>query len=343
MKLALVGGCGSSGTTLLVHLLSRHPAVASGPEMNFFNHKEVLSLEELAMHQSALFRRRRLAHGYKDVPTFLEAGKSVGIDQEGLNEWVNRSNSIRELYKRFADHLCGPHGASIFVEKTPSNVYNFAAFTKLFPDLPLIHQIRDGRDVVVSLMARGKTLFEAGSRWLYDTVAGLGARGAPRYLETRYEELVSDPATTLERAFRHLKLPFEAAIPQAQPFPDEGSYIENWRQRASGRAWQQTPSDPISTTSVARYRKILTPQQLSTLYRIRLTKRATTRLGAPVRSFRQLLDFLGYKDSDIESWTNKRPRRTTEYIWELRDYRRRARRSWHHMRRLPPRLTAVGR
>ena len=37
MNLAIVGGSGSSGTTLLARLLSRHPCVVSGPEMKFFN------------------------------------------------------------------------------------------------------------------------------------------------------------------------------------------------------------------------------------------------------------------------------------------------------------------
>ena len=40
-KIAIAGGCGSSGTTLLAHLLSKHPDIGSGPEFNFFNHFEI--------------------------------------------------------------------------------------------------------------------------------------------------------------------------------------------------------------------------------------------------------------------------------------------------------------
>ena len=341
MKLVIVGGCGSSGTTLLVHLLSRHRALASGPEMNFFNHKEVLSLEDLATHQSALFQRRRLSNGYKDEYRFLKSEKASLIDPELFYRWINNSNTLRELYGTFAEHMCKPHRAEVFVEKTPSNVYNFAALSKLFPNLPLIHQIRDGRDVVASLIGRGKTLFEAGSRWLYDTIAGLSAREAPSYLETRYEQLVKDPAGTLNIIFRHLNLSTEPDILRGPPDSSTGIYVEQWREMASGRSWQQTPNEPISTKSVGRYRQELTPDQLSTLYRIQLTKRAAERLNSPVRSFRQLLDFLEYKDFEMESWTLKRPLRITEWAYEMRDYHRRARRSWHHMRRLPPRLTTI--
>jgi len=343
MKLVIVGGCGSSGTTLLAHLLSRHPMLVSGPEMNFFNHKEVLSLEELATYQDALFGRRRLANGYKQVATFLKAGKAFGIDKECLTGWVEGSNSIRELYEKFADHFCIPQCASFFLEKTPTNVYNFSAFSKIFPEIPLIHQVRDGRDVVASLLARGKSLFEAGSRWLYDTIAGLGARGAPAYLETRYEELVSDPETTLGRIFRHLGLPPKTDLLHAQLLSSEGVYAEDWRQRVSGRAWQQTPEDPISTKSVGRYQEILTPTQLSTLYRIRLTAQVLQRLGAPANSFGSLLDFLGYRDAEANTQTYSRLCHVREWVWQARDYYCRARHSWHHVRRLPPLLTKISR
>jgi hypothetical protein len=343
MKLAIVGGCGSSGTTLLAHLLSRHSQVVSGPEMNFFNHKEVLNLADLLEYKSALFRRRRLVNGYKDMTAFLNEGKALGVDEERFNEWLISSHNIRDVYESFADHMCADTRSKLFVEKTPTNVYNFAALAKLFPDLPLIHQIRDGRDVVASLMGRGKTLFEAGSRWLYDTMAGLGARGAPGYLEMRYESLVADPEYTLKCAFHHIKMPYETDILKANSQTGPGTYVEHWRKKASRKAWLQTPEETISTRSVGRYKQVLTPEQLSTVYRIHLTKQTAARLNAPVRSFIELLCFLGYQDCNTETWAGSRPRRTTEWAYELLDYRRRARRSRRYSRKLPPRFTIIAR
>ena len=46
-RLGLMGGCGSSGTTLLVHLLSRHAEIGSGPEFNCINHPELYELRSL--------------------------------------------------------------------------------------------------------------------------------------------------------------------------------------------------------------------------------------------------------------------------------------------------------
>ena len=98
MNLALIGGCGSSGTTLLIHLLSRHPEIVSGPEMKFFNHPEALDLADLKAHQQSLFDRRRLPDGYHVVPTFLRAGEPFGIDRERVftgNEIATKADKSR--------------------------------------------------------------------------------------------------------------------------------------------------------------------------------------------------------------------------------------------------------
>ena len=183
-------------------MLGRHPLIVAAPEFDVFNHAETLSLDGLRSDLDALFERRRLSRGFKLVASFLSPGKAVGIDHATLRAWLREASSIGDFYARIAAHMCAPRSARYFVEKTPTNVYNFRALSREIPELPLIHQIRDGRDVAASLVKRGKTLFYAGSRWLYDTTAGLGARGGPRYLETRYEDLVSDPRTAAESSAR---------------------------------------------------------------------------------------------------------------------------------------------
>ena len=183
--LALVGGCGSSGTTLLIHLLSRHPQVASAPELNFFNHPESLDVATFAASLDALLARRCLTPGYKQVATFLGPRRDLGIDRELLASWAARARDATELHALLAEHVCARVGATHFVEKTPTNVYAFAMLARENPRARLVHLTRDGRDVAASLLRRGKSLYASGSRWLYDTLAGLRARGHPSYLEIR--------------------------------------------------------------------------------------------------------------------------------------------------------------
>jgi hypothetical protein len=291
--LALVGGCGSSGTTLLIHLLSRHPRVASVPELNFFNHPETLDLARFEASLDALLARRVLTPGYKQVAGFLGPRRQLDLDRARLAAWAARAHDVADLHRALARHVCQRVGATHFVEKTPTNVYAFAALVHRNPEARLIHLIRDGRDVAASLLGRGKSLYAAGSRWLYDTLAGLRARGRPSYLEIRYEDLVEDPAATLARVFAHIGLP--PAAPDSPAADTPGTYREAWRRKPSARAWNLTPDDPVSPASVGRFRRDLAPAQLALLGRIRLTRHAARALEVPRTGFADLTLQLGYE------------------------------------------------
>jgi len=341
-RLALAGGCGSSGTTLLAHLLGRHPQIVSAPEFDVFNHPEALSLDALRASIDALFSRRRLSHGYKLVVGFLTPGEAVGIDRSLIKSWLFEARSLPEFYAKVTEHMCAPRGASCFVEKTPTNVYNFDAFSRQMPELSLIHQLRDGRDVAGSLVRRGKTLFYAGSRWLYDTVSGLRARGRPSYLETRYEQLVADPAGTLGVILAHLGLRYDACVLEPSRESSASTYEEEWREKRSARRWESTPGDPISAASVGTFRRDLDGEQLSTLYRIQLTERAAEELRSPVRTFAELLEYLGYDRMAAEVAPVSPGLRVRELRAELADHAYRAGRSLRYTHKLPEIVTRVG-
>jgi hypothetical protein len=343
VKLAIIGGCGSSGTTLLAHLLSKHSSIVSAPEMKFFNHPEALSLAELSQHQQGLFNRQRLPHGYHVVPTFLRAGREFGIDRDLFAGWIESSHELQDVYDALTRHMCEAHGASVFVEKTPSNVYNFAALAAQFPDLPLIHQIRDGRDVVASFLNRDKSLFHAASQWLYDTSCAMRVRGSAGYLETRYEDLAHEPAKALTNILAHIGLELEPEILRSEAEKTEGTYQEQWLDRKTPRAWKQLPSQPVSTRSVGRYRERLTETQLSTVYRVRLTDRTRDEIEAPVSIFGELLDLLGYGSSEDRPASASAPPRLAERSQELRDFAFRAGRTLRYDRRLPRRFTTIAR
>jgi hypothetical protein len=342
-RLALAGGCGSSGTTLLAHLLGRHPAVVAAPEFDLFNHPEALSLAALRESAGALFERRRLSDGYKLVVGFVTPAKAVGIERATLERWLADAATLEEFYASVAGHMCAARGAACFVEKTPTNVYNFEALAKRMPELPLIHQIRDGRDVAASLVRRGKTLFYAGSRWLYDTLRGLRARGSPSYIETRYEALVLDPEATLRTILAHLRLEYDPCVLDPDRGSSASSYDEAWRDKRSAKRWQSTPGDPISRSSIGKFRDDLTPDQLSTLYRIRLTAKAADELAAPVRSVAELLEYLDYDTGAAEIEAAGPALRLRELRGEIADHAYRVGRSLRYTKRLPAIVTTVGR
>lgn len=338
-RLALAGGSGSSGTTLLANLLGRHSEIVAAPELDVFNHEEVLSLETLREGCRDLLDQRRLSSGFKLVERFFGPRESLGVTRSIFERWVRQARSVDDFYSSLAAHMCSPRGASVFVEKTPTNVYTFRAFARVHPATPLIHQIRDGRDVAASLMRRGMTLFSAGSRWLYDTSAGLAARGGPAYLETRYEALASEPETVLRSVLAHLGLDYEPTMLEGSP----SSYEEDWRSKKSAKQWRSLPSDPVSASSIGTFRAALSSGDLAMLCRIRLTRRAAEDLGAVAISFGELLEHLEYgRDAGASGTSIGFAVRSRGWRDAGRDHAMRARRSLRYARRWPVILTTLG-
>lgn len=343
LKLGIVGGCGSSGTTLFAHLISRHPDVVSGPEFNCFNHYEIFDYSLLRNKYRSMFSGHCGPNGYIDVHVFMTYRKYYGIDIAHLKRWVEKSTNTYSFFTYICEHMTNRFRASYFVEKSPSNVYSFKDLSSALPEVPLIHIIRDGRDVVSSLMKRNFSLFSAGSAWLYDTLSGIRARGAKNYLEIRYEDLVSDPVGTLRTVFDHLQLLYDSNIVDKDDENLPGIYVENWLDRKEPRAWKQTPSDPISTASIGRYKDDLDERDLSTLYRIRLTRLAASKLQVDTCSFAELLQLLGYSPDRSQNKEKTEYRRNIKELrYELDDYYRRVGRFTHNRYyRLPHRYTYI--
>jgi hypothetical protein len=114
-------------------------------------------------------------------------------------------------------------GVDRWIDSTPTNIPHLLRIKKDFPDARIIHIIRDGRDVALSLDKRGwsrplpwdrdKGLLAAGLYWEWIVRKGrkLSSALQPYYLEVRYEDLVDKPAETLPRlaVFLHHDLDYE--------------------------------------------------------------------------------------------------------------------------------------
>jgi hypothetical protein len=211
-----------------------------------------------------------------------------------LQRWIEESRNAAEFFAQICAHMRGRFGKARFAEKTPTNVYAFAAIARSVPSVPLIHVVRDGRDVVASLLRRGYSVFRAASRWLFDTAAGLQARAHASYREVRYEELVTAPERVLRCLFTGLGLEFEPEIL-------ESTSAARARLTGSIGTWGQQPVDPISSKSVGSFRSVLTPPMLRLASSVTLTEQSRALLCSPGASFAELLEVLGYDSEPGES------------------------------------------
>jgi hypothetical protein len=127
---------------------------------------------------------------------------------------------LREFLARIYDRVLETKPkASIILDKHPGYSLHIEHINRLLPNAKFIHVIRDGRDVAVSLRAASQGW---GRLWAPAVVESsallwkssvIGARLAQqydhRYLEVRYEELLTMGVTVLKSAFEFLNLPID--------------------------------------------------------------------------------------------------------------------------------------
>lgn len=120
-------------------------------------------------------------------------------------------DTLRTRVRSF-EKLTVAHGKSRWVEKTPANVYKMGYLFEHLPGLSVVVMIRDGRDVVCSMKNRFRAtlgsdeaaLEHSISRWVEGNQAWFEYRGHSRLLTLRYEDLVREFDSTIQRVLAFL-------------------------------------------------------------------------------------------------------------------------------------------
>lgn len=222
-----VVGCPRSGTTLMQRILDRHPSLAVANDTHFISRAlERFAPESLgaALAGRAVPLSERLVQAAIDYRRFPR----LGIDEREARAIAASCSSYAEfvgaLYGRFAEL----RGKSFGGEKTPDYVRRLPLLTGLFPAARIVHLIRDGRDVTMSLVEwatgnkgpaklalwRDEPMGTGALWWRWQVLAGrrsaIGLRG--RYLEVRYDDLVERTAETLQSVVSFLGIADDAAL-----------------------------------------------------------------------------------------------------------------------------------
>jgi hypothetical protein len=233
-----VGGAGRSGTTLLRVILDSHKSIACGPEL------KAVPLICSVWHE--------LHTAY--FPTLA----AHGLDHEDLNALG------RELIDGLLAKFRASHGKVRSAEKSPNNVFYFLHLHLIFPDSPLVHVLRDGRDVVCSLLTMQwvdvhtgapldytRDARKAAEYWAAAVRAGREAGqkiGPKRYYEVKYEDLVERPEPTLRALFAFLGEPWDEAVLR---------FHENTSRPLAGESSAAQVSRPLYTSASRRWLKDL--------------------------------------------------------------------------------------
>jgi hypothetical protein len=226
-------GSPRSGTTLVRLILDAHPHVSCGEETHFLRDLEAI-----------VGRRWELVASY-------------GLERAW---WLAR---IRDLYLAFQAEVLAASGKARWAEKDPTYTLHLGFIEELFPDALYVHLLRDGHDVVASFRDRwgyrsaARAARTEWARYVHAATA-LGRRlDGSRFLEVRYERLVTDPEAEARRLFAFLGEPWEPTVLDVDPTRHRAT--ERYRRFSAGRRQAAGETATIYRSRVGAGRSSLDP------------------------------------------------------------------------------------
>lgn len=308
----------SSGSTLLSHLLDKHPDIACGPELYAFNKPQIYSdYKKFQKRLPNWLEQGLVGNGQISTPGFFLNRKAYFTNKKEIIDMSKQVSSLKAFFDLFFKTYLQRRTKKVWIEKSGSNAYYMQNILNLYPDAKIIHITRDGRDATCSIVSRGGSAYHAISHWLYNVVAALTWRSYNNYLEIRYEDLVAQPNVTLNQVFNHLGV-------DAYEHKSTREHTSYWQGFSEGNvhsSWLNSPADNISNRSVGRFHSDMSPDLERLFWRVRLTTLGRKRLKAKYSSVSDVMKTLNYvEEKHIEAGSLS----VANYIDALECYKRRA-------------------
>jgi len=251
-------GAARSGNTLLRALLLGHSRVSIPPESYVLGglalewdrvcYREWDALVSLVLNE---FEHQ---HDFETWETDLSplAGP--------LHELEPRQRSLARIIDSVYRGYAGEKfpGADVWGDKTPLTTERVFLIDRVFPGARYIHMLRDGRDAASSAVKAGlyEGSVEAACRqWLLRvrTAREFGRTiAATRFMELRYEDLVSDPRAAVETVCGFLGLDF-----QEEMMAHDRAYSRMGDATAHGH--HAKVGEPVTTGSIGKWKDRLSP------------------------------------------------------------------------------------
>jgi hypothetical protein len=247
-------GCPRSGTSLLSRIIDCHPRIAIPFESHLYNtfHPWLKYYGDLAVPRN----RERLV---KDI-----------LQTEVMRDWTPPPDFARTIAAIEQYDFPGivaalmqtwttTQGKHRWGEKTPAHLFYWHTILQDFPNLQVIHILRDGRDVALSWKRARfgpKHMYLLAQKWkqhLEVIEAFQAALSQDAFLEIRYEDLISKPEQTVQAICTFLGEDF---APEMLAFHEVRASYPTDQQN------QQNLSRPLLAENVSKWRTEISPWEL---------------------------------------------------------------------------------
>lgn len=257
-------GSARSGTSLLASIIQNSPRLAS-------YHAETKLLRECEHKYGNLANLKSRTAFLKDWLNSRQFTRS-GLSQDDAMALLKNNRSYICFLSAYMNLVAQRQACDRWIDSTPDNLYALDSIIPAFPNARVIHMVRDGRAVALSLAKLewsgvrtnnfDKALLYSALKW-QDAVCRTRKSAAflnDRYLEVRYEDFVSEPESEIEEICAFLHIPNIDDISMKE---DAGN---------NQYSTLHTPNTPfsdlskgISTTAISRWKNALSEPQKKSL------------------------------------------------------------------------------
>jgi hypothetical protein len=249
-------GSPRSGTTLMRAIINRHPRLSVCDETHYF---------PLIYHRRRAFgdladieNRRRVITEFMANRHFKRSNPNTAELFETL---MRDGTSYKNLFTAVMQSYADSRGKQRLGEKTPRHALSLTTLREWYPNCVIIHMMRDPRAAVASMLHMPwaqRSVVANARRWATLNEAVLKFRGQPRYIEVRYEALVTDPETEVRRICAVADEEFEPRMVQGEGTFEKGKLNSGRMAISSDRqeAWRRE----LSKAQVAQIEWALGPQ-----------------------------------------------------------------------------------
>lgn len=253
-------GCPRSGTTLLQSLLAAHSQIASFPESHLLlaggGTRWGRLMTKLGVVTPAMRTRLALFLGELNHPELLASFPPYELR---LRTFVN-------TFVAMLDQLTTAQGKTIWLEKTPLHLLYVKQFEQYIPGVKFIHLLRNGADVVASLVDvtnrfpaqwGGAYGIERAIRlWNLCVTETAAQLGKANHLALRYETLIANPEQRVGQLCEFIGVPFEAAMLRDNRQTSTAQLVVN-------EPWKRNAFQPIQATGQQKFLELFTPAEQS--------------------------------------------------------------------------------